>query len=674
MKLAKSSLRPGAVLAALLLVAAACGGDAEESSATTATTAATAEPADEAADGLSGSIEVSGSSTVEPITALVAEKFNAANPGVGISVEGPGTGDGFQRFCAGETDISDASRAIKDSEAQACAEAGVEWVELKVAFDGISVLTSPENDAVSCLDLGDLYALVGAESEGFQSWSDANGLASELAAAGLGGSHAPYPDAPLVITAPGEESGTFDAFVELALEDITEERGQEEPTRVDYQASANDNVIVDNISSNPTSFGWVGFAFFVENSSVVKAIEVDGGDGCVAPSIGSIADGSYPLSRPLFIYVSLNRMADNPALGPFVDFYLGDGFSSVAEAGYVTLPDDEIAATMSAWASGAPSTATTAATSEPADEAADGLSGSIEVSGSSTVEPITALVAEKFNAANPGVGISVEGPGTGDGFQRFCAGETDISDASRAIKDSEAQACAEAGVEWVELKVAFDGISVLTSPENDAVSCLDLGDLYALVGAESEGFQSWSDANGLASELAAAGLGGSHAPYPDAPLVITAPGEESGTFDAFVELALEDITEERGQEEPTRVDYQASANDNVIVDNISSNPTSFGWVGFAFFVENSSVVKAIEVDGGDGCVAPSIGSIADGSYPLSRPLFIYVSLNRMADNPALGPFVDFYLGDGFSSVAEAGYVTLPDDEIAATMSAWASGG
>jgi len=360
MKLAKSFLRPGAVLAALLLVAAACGGDAEESSATTATaesaqessasTAATAEPAGEAADRLSGSIEVSGSSTVEPITALVAERFNGLHPGVGISVEGPGTGDGFQRFCAGETDISDASRAIKDSEAQACAEAGVEWVELKVAFDGISVLTSPENDAVSCLDLGDLYALVGAESEGFQSWSDANGLASELAAAGLGGSHAPYPDAPLVITAPGEESGTFDAFVELALEDITEERGHEEPTRVDYQASANDNVIVDNISSNPSSFGWVGFAFFVENSSVVKAIEVDGGDGCVAPSIGSIADGSYPLSRPLFIYVSLNRMADNPALGSFVDFYLGDGFSSVAEAGYVTLPDDEIAATMSAWA------------------------------------------------------------------------------------------------------------------------------------------------------------------------------------------------------------------------------------------------------------------------------------------------------------------------------------
>ncbi|MDE0233909.1 MAG: substrate-binding domain-containing protein [bacterium] len=343
----KRLLRWGAALSALLLLGASCGGDDDSDAPATAAPVTDEAPAPE---GLTGSIEVSGSSTVEPITALVAEKFNSAHPGVGISVEGPGTGDGFQRFCAGEIDISDASRAIKDSEAEACAEAGVEWVELKVAFDGISVLTSPDNDDVSCLDTGDLYALVGAESEGFQSWSDANGLASELAAAGLGGSGAPYPDAPLVITAPGEESGTFDAFVELALEDITEERGQDEPTRVDYQASANDNVIVDNVGSNPTSFGWVGFAFFAENSSVLKAVEVDGGDGCMAPSIESIADGSYPLSRPLFIYVAVNRLVGNPALGPFVDFYMGDGYSSVAEAGYVALPPDELSATKAAWA------------------------------------------------------------------------------------------------------------------------------------------------------------------------------------------------------------------------------------------------------------------------------------------------------------------------------------
>ncbi len=329
-----------AVVAALVL--AACGGGAAEPVGTDGVSTG---------DGSSGSIEVSGSSTVEPVTALVAERFNQANPGVAISVEGPGTGDGFQRFCAGETDIADASRLIKDAEREACAAAGVDWVELRIAFDGISVLTSVDNPEVSCLDLGDLYALVGPESEGFATWADADALAAELRAAGLGGGHAPYPSLPLVITAPGEESGTFDAFVELALEEILDARGQSEPTRADYQASANDNVIVDNIASNPTSLGWVGFAFYVENQDVVKAIAVDRGDGdCVEPTIASISDGTYPLARSLYLYVNLAKVAEKPYLADFITFYLGDGITAVAEAGYVPLPEELIAETKATWA------------------------------------------------------------------------------------------------------------------------------------------------------------------------------------------------------------------------------------------------------------------------------------------------------------------------------------
>jgi len=296
----------------------------------------------------------------------------------------------------------------------------------------------------------------------------------------------------------------------------------------------------------------------------------------------------------------------------------------------------------------------------------DGVTGSVRVSGSSTVEPITARVGEAFNAANPTVGITVEGPGTGDGFARFCAGETDVSDASRPIKDAEAETCAAAGIEYVELEIAFDGITVLTSPENDAVSCLDFNDIYALVGPESEGFSSWSDADDLGAEL-----GASHAPYPDEALVITAPGEESGTYDTFIEFVIKDIAEERGQEVASRADYQASANDNVIIDNISGDPASLGWVGYAFYAENADVLKAIEIDGGDGCVAPSDAAIADGSYPLARPLFIYVSLNKLAENSALAPFVDYYLSDeGLSTVTEADYVSLPDDQVAETRTAW----
>lgn len=317
-----------ALILALALVGAACGGDPAEGSG-----------------GGSSSIEISGSSTVEPITALVAEDFRTANPGVAISVEGPGTGDGFARFCNGETDISDASRPIKDAEAEDCAANGVNYVELHVATDGIAVITSAANDAVSCLDFNDLYALVGPESEGFDNWNDADGLAAEL-----GAGHAPYPAAPLVITAPGEESGTYDTFVELVIADIASERGQEEATRVDYEASGNDNVIVQGISGNNTSFGWVGYAFFAENREVLQAIDVDGGDGCVEPTETTIASFDYPLSRPLFVYVNTGKVADKPALAEFIDFYLSDeGLAAVGEAGYVDLLAADIEATRNVW-------------------------------------------------------------------------------------------------------------------------------------------------------------------------------------------------------------------------------------------------------------------------------------------------------------------------------------
>jgi phosphate transport system substrate-binding protein len=227
--------------------------------------------------------------------------------------------------------------------------------------------------------------------------------------------------------------------------------------------------------------------------------------------------------------------------------------------------------------------------------------------------------------------------------------------------------CQEAGINYTELEVALDGITVMTSPENTAITCLDSRDLYALLGPESQGFANWSDANPLAEEI-----GAGHAPYPDMPLDITAPGEESGTYDAFIELALGDVIEERGTEEATRPDYPSSPNDNVIIEGIATAPTSLGWVGFAFYEDNTEVVKAIEIDGGGGCIAPTRKTITDGSYPLSRSLFIYVNTEKAAQNPALKAYVDFYLtDDGLATgVEEAGYVDLPADRIEATRTAW----
>ena len=303
-----------------------------------------------------------------------------------------------------------------------------------------------------------------------------------------------------------------------------------------------------------------------------------------------------------------------------------------------------------------------------------GLSGEIFISGSSTVEPISALVAELFAEENPDVAITVEGPGTGDGFELFCDGKSDISDASRPIEPEEVEACERNGISYTELEVALDGISVLTSPENDAVGCLNLADLYALTGPESEGFETWSDANALGEAL-----GGLGVPYPDEPLEITGPGEESGTFDAYIELArFEDTGVDRGLSEDeaatTRPDYQTSANDNVIIEGIAGSPSSLGWVGYSFYEQNQDVVKAIEISEQDesGCVSPTFESISDGSYPLSRSLYIYVNDDKAANSEALARFVEFYLTDtGLrAAVEEVAYVPLPDDRIQKTRSAW----
>lgn len=329
----------------LALVAAACGGDDDGGSDGSGGTGAS---------GLTGTVVISGSSTVEPISALVAEKFAAANPEVNITVDGPGTSDGFELFCAGETDVSDASRPIDPDEVKACEKAGIEFVELEVALDGITVMTNPANSAVTCLGNGDLYALTGPESNGVDTWAEGDSIAEAISKdATLVAT--PYPDVSLDVVGPGEESGTYDAYIELAgFEDIALAQGVSEDkaatTRSDYQSSPNDNVIIQGIEGSDSSLGWVGFAFAQNAGEGVKELEIDGGDGCVAPTTDTIADGSYPLSRSLYIYVNTANIADNAALAAYVDTYLSEeGLASVTETSYVDLPADRIQATQAAW-------------------------------------------------------------------------------------------------------------------------------------------------------------------------------------------------------------------------------------------------------------------------------------------------------------------------------------
>ena len=345
MRTSRKRLAVMAGILSLTLLAAACGGD---------DTNAGNGGGGASAAGLTGTITASGSSTVQPITSLVAELFAEQNPDVDVSVDGPGTSDGFVLFCDGEIDVQDASRAIEPEEVKACKKNGIDYVELEVALDGLTVMTNGQNSAIECLNSGDLYALFGPESEGFANWSDADALAAKVG--GNGG----FPNEPLEITAPGEESGTYDAFIELAgIEDTALEQGLPEDDaaalRKDYQASPNDNVIIQAMEGTPSALGFVGFAFAEEGGDAIKEIQIDGGDGCVAPTAETVADGTYPLSRSLYIYVDRAKLQSNPALTAFVDLYVSDeGLNTaVQEVGYIPIPTTRQDETRATWESAA---------------------------------------------------------------------------------------------------------------------------------------------------------------------------------------------------------------------------------------------------------------------------------------------------------------------------------
>ncbi|MEO8438262.1 MAG: substrate-binding domain-containing protein [Chloroflexota bacterium] len=321
-------------------------------------------------------------------------------------------------------------------------------------------------------------------------------------------------------------------------------------------------------------------------------------------------------------------------------------------------------------ASSAPSTPPTTATGASGAPPAAAVTGTINVSGSSTVEPISTAVAESLKAANGDFNYTVTGPGTGDGFKTFCKGETDISDASRTIKPEEAAICAAAGITYTELKIAYDGMTVMTSPDNAEVTCLSFADLYALTGPQSQGFAKWSDATALAKSL------GSNTVFPSSDLSITGPGEESGTYDSYVELVITPIAAKATPAQPsaTRPDYVASANDNAIIAGIKGSPSSLGWVGFAFAEENKGTIEEIQVskDPNGTCIAPTAETVADASYPLSRSLYIYVNKAKAKANPAVAGYVDYYLAEGtISTVLQTvPYVNLPGDVLAQTVSTW----
>lgn len=261
----------------------------------------------------------------------------------------------------------------------------------------------------------------------------------------------------------------------------------------------------------------------------------------------------------------------------------------------------------------------------------------VRVDGSSTVFPITEAVAEEFQKENPNIRVTVGISGTGGGFKKFSAGETDLNDASRPIKAEEISMASENEIEFIELPVAFDGISVLVNPGNDFVDSLTVEELRKIWQPGST-VKKWNDIR---------------ANWEDRALNLYGPGTDSGTFDYFTEAI-------NGKSQACRADFTASEDDNVLVQGIAGDPNALGFFGFAYYGENRSRLKAVPIDGGKGPVAPSEQSINDGSYePLSRPIFIYVS-KKASERPDVASFVKFYLENAPTLVTEVGYVPLPD--------------
>jgi phosphate transport system substrate-binding protein len=265
-----------------------------------------------------------------------------------------------------------------------------------------------------------------------------------------------------------------------------------------------------------------------------------------------------------------------------------------------------------------------------------GLSGTIEIDGSSTVFPITEAVAEEFRSVEPDVRVNVGVSGTGGGFTRFTSGQTTISDASRPIRDSEAQQTQANGIEYVELTVAIDGLAVVVNPQNDFVDCLTAEELKRIWEPGSQ-INNWRDVR---------------PEFPDQPLRLYGPGTDSGTFDYFTEVIV-------GEAGASRPDYNASEDDNFLVQGISGDRNALGYFGYAYYAENQGLVRLIAVDGGSGCVAPSNETVQNGAYaPLSRPIFIYVNTNDLRTRPEVEAFVRFYLDSAPILVPAVGYVAL----------------
>ena len=530
---------------------------------------------------LEGDIYSAGSSTVGPLSEAIQELFtNEGFPGQ-IKNDIVGSGAGFERFCTtGETDVANASRAIKDGEVANCRALSParEPIPFLVGLDAIAVVINKDNDFAKDVTLEQLQQLFTSA----ELWSDVDPS---------------WPAEPILRYTPGTDSGTFDFFVEVVVQKPNKIEKLDEAKALALEAknlnqSEDDNVLVQGVEGNKYAIGYFGYAYYQEESERLGMLTLDG----VTPSQETAEDGSYKLARPLFIYSDAEILKSKPQVAAFVRFYLENVNSVISEVGYFPASEEALAE----------SVALLDYALYEMDPSA--LEGDIYTAGSSTVGPLSEAIQELFtNEGFPGQ-IKNDIVGSGAGFERFCkTGETDVANASRAIKDGEVENCRALSParEPIPFLVGLDAIAVVINKDNDFAKDVTLEQLQQLFTSA----EMWSDVDPS---------------WPAEPILRYTPGTDSGTFDFFVEVVVQKPKKIEKLDEAKALALEAknlnqSEDDNVLVQGVEGNKYAIGYFGYAYYQEESERLGMLTVNG----VTPSQKTAEDGSYVLARPLFIY---------------------------------------------------
>ena len=612
------------VLASLLLAACGTSAPATEAPADPAApavepTAAMEEPAanDPMAmympDAVDGDIVVAGSSTVFPLAERMIERFGEEGFGGNATYDSIGSGAGFERFCvAGESDVSGASRAIKGSERTSCRNIGREPIEFRVGTDALSVVVSKDNNFATDVTTEELALIFGTATN----WSDVR---------------PEWPNEPIQRFIPGTDSGTFDYFVEHVFKNDDSIILAASNT----QLSEDDNVLVQGIEGSPYSIGFFGYAYYAENADKLNVLSVDG----VEPTQATVDNNSYPLSRPLFLYSDAKIMQEKPQVAAFIYFFLAQVNNEIGDVGYFPANDTVLSSAMDAWMVASGQSEDMMTMYMP-----DAVDGDVVIAGSSTVFPLAERMIERFGEEGFGGNATYDSIGSGAGFERFCvAGESDISGASRAIKDSEVESCKAISRTPIEFRVGTDALSVVVSKDNTFATDVTTEELALIFGTATN----WSDVR---------------PEWPNEPIQRFIPGTDSGTFDYFVEHVY-------GNDDSVILaasNTQLSEDDNVLVQGVLGSPYAIGFFGYAYYAENADTLNVLSVDG----VAPSQATVDDNSYPLSRPLFLYSDATILKDKPQAAAFIYFFLTQVNNEIGDVGYFPANPNVLDAAVSAW----